>query len=160
MNSNPVEFGRHQGGFGTIRGLVGDSDESAIRYALETASRHGFRTVRIKHGELRFRAEIGGSGPPHQFALQEGSPELEVIEPQSKPFNVIEAGMVGYFQFSGGPIEAGSVIQNGDIIGSITALGIVNDVVSSLSGEVTDVLVGEGDAVEYGQALLQVEVGE
>jgi len=137
---------------------MGDTVQSDIRHALETASKLGFRTVRIKQGELRFRAEIGAMKPLAAVAMPEGSPELEIIEPRAELDGVVEAPMVGYFQFANGSMAVGTALESGDIIGSITALGIVNEVVSEFSGEVAEVLVDDGDPVEYGQSLIRIEV--
>ncbi|MBV6458494.1 MAG: hypothetical protein HONBIEJF_01622 [Fimbriimonadaceae bacterium] len=93
------------------------------------------------------------------MTIPEGSPELEVIEPISESYGVVEAEMVGYFKFSNGPLKPGTEIHEGDVIGSITALGIVSEVVSPIAGEVTEAMVGDGDPVEYGQPIVRVEVG-
>ena len=65
----------------------------------------------------------------------------------------IKAPFVGYFRAANPPIKAGQELKKGQVIGSIEALGIPNDVESSAGGVVDEVLVKDGEAVEFGQPI-------
>lgn len=51
----------------------------------------------------------------------------------------------------------GSHIDKGQILGEIEAMKLMNDIVAACSGTVTEVLVKDGDLVEYGQPLFVIE---
>ena len=58
-------------------------------------------------------------------------------------------------------IEAGDVrVEEGQIIGAVEALNVLNEVESPATGRVRKILVDDGEPVEYGQALMLVEPGE
>ena len=65
----------------------------------------------------------------------------------------IKATLVGYYREAKEPIAVGRTIRKGDPVGTIEALGIVTDVTSKVEGEIVEVLVEPGQAVEYGQVL-------
>ena len=64
---------------------------------------------------------------------------------------------VGFFQPRPG-IVAGARVRAGDPIGSIDVLGVPTEVVAPADGIVGASLVEPGEAVEYGQELVWVEL--
>ncbi len=63
---------------------------------------------------------------------------------------------VGYFT----PVPqlaVGQSVQAGDLLGSIDVLGVVQEVNAPSGGIVARVLAEEGQAVEYGQALAEID---
>jgi biotin carboxyl carrier protein len=63
---------------------------------------------------------------------------------------------VGYFG-PGPALRVGHSVQAGDPLGDVDVLGIPVEVTAPVSGIVSGVLVEAGQAVEYGQALAEVE---
>jgi acetyl-CoA carboxylase biotin carboxyl carrier protein len=63
---------------------------------------------------------------------------------------------VGYFQPSS-ELVMGASVQAGDILGSVDVLGIVQDIVAPSAGMISRVLAEDGQAVEYGQALADID---
>jgi acetyl-CoA carboxylase biotin carboxyl carrier protein len=73
----------------------------------------------------------------------------------------VRAPLVGIFRASldpaGPPAAAeGDEVDEGQVIGAIEALNVLNEVESPAPGHVKDVLVSDGQAVEYGQPLLTI----
>jgi acetyl-CoA carboxylase biotin carboxyl carrier protein len=64
---------------------------------------------------------------------------------------------VGYYRADGAKLEVGQTIEKGDVVATIAALGLANDLESPVSGVVTEVLAKEGDPVQYGQVLAKVK---
>ena len=64
---------------------------------------------------------------------------------------------MGYFHVGKSRIQVGDKIELGQVVGEIHALGIANDVTAAVAGEVVEIVASEGDAVEFGQALLKVK---
>ena len=70
--------------------------------------------------------------------------------------------MVGTFYRAASPgakpfVEVGSQVKQGETICIIEAMKILNEIEADKSGTVTQILVDNGQAVEYGQPLLIIE---
>jgi biotin carboxyl carrier protein len=70
--------------------------------------------------------------------------------------SVARSPAVGYFK-PASELVVGHSVQNGDLLGTIDVLGIVQDVASPADGIVGRVLAEDGQAVEYGQALADID---
>ncbi|HET8907864.1 MAG TPA: biotin/lipoyl-containing protein [Ktedonobacterales bacterium] len=54
-------------------------------------------------------------------------------------------------------LAAGDTVKEGQIIGAVEALNVLNEIESPTAGKVREILVGDGQPVEYGQVLMMVE---
>ena len=71
---------------------------------------------------------------------------------------VIKSPMVGTFYRSASPggaafVEVGSTVKEGDTVCIIEAMKILNEIESDQGGTITQILVENGQPVEYGQPL-------
>ncbi|MCX7252581.1 MAG: acetyl-CoA carboxylase biotin carboxyl carrier protein [Burkholderiales bacterium] len=85
-----------------------------------------------------------------------------VAEPEAPKGHVVKSPMVGTFYRSASPgakafVEIGSQIKEGEPICIVEAMKIMNEIESDKSGVVTQILVENGHAVEYGQPLFVIE---
>lgn len=74
---------------------------------------------------------------------------------------VVTSPMVGTFYESSGVgeksyVSIGSKIAPGDILCIVEAMKLMNEIESEVSGEIVEVLVENGNMVEYGQPLFKV----
>lgn len=75
----------------------------------------------------------------------------------------IKSPMVGTFflqdskELTEPKIKVGDTVTEGDVIGYIEAMKVMNEVTTDVSGEVTEILVEHGDNVEYDQLLARVK---
>jgi acetyl-CoA carboxylase biotin carboxyl carrier protein len=74
----------------------------------------------------------------------------------------VKSPMVGTFYRSASPgakpfVEVGSVVKAGDTICIVEAMKILNEIECDKSGTVTQILIDNGEAVEYGQPLFVIE---
>lgn len=125
-------------------------DPELVRYALEKARKHGFGEVEIALGEESFHAtlEPKKQRPAAPQAAQESAKPVDDRKP-------VKSTHVGYF--ANGGLKKGSAIAKGQVVATITSLGIANDIEASLEGTVDEVLVKEGAPVQYGQVLAWVK---
>ena len=75
--------------------------------------------------------------------------------------NIIKSPMVGTFYIKPSPsanpyVEVGKDIQKGDTVCIIEAMKLMNEIESEFSGKVLEVLVKDGDSVEYGTPLFRI----
>ena len=54
-------------------------------------------------------------------------------------------------------VQAGDAVREGQTVAAIEALNVLNEVEVASAGRVKEVLVDDGQAVEYGQVLMVVE---
>lgn len=81
---------------------------------------------------------------------------------EDKGGQVIKAPIVGTFYQSSAPDEApfvkvGDTVSKGDVVCIIEAMKFMNEVNSEVSGTITEILVQDGEFVEYGQELFRVK---
>lgn len=75
---------------------------------------------------------------------------------------LIRAPMVGTFYLKPSPtadpyVEVGKTIQKGDTVCIIEAMKLMNEIESDVSGKIVEVLVNDGEPVEYGMPLFAIE---
>ena len=76
--------------------------------------------------------------------------------------HLVKSPMVGTFYRSSSPggkaiVEVGSVVKEGEAICIIEAMKIMNEIEADKAGTITQVLVENGQAVEFGQPLFVIE---
>ena len=75
--------------------------------------------------------------------------------------HVVKSPMVGTFYLASSPgaksfVEVGSVVKEGEPICIIEAMKILNEIEADASGTVTQILVDNGQAVEFGQPMFVI----
>ncbi len=128
---------------------------------LEIVTRSKVRELEISEGEVSLKLRRGERLLP----ADEGGIAAVIAESEEGPalgnIRIISSPMVGRFyqseQPGGAPlITEGSRLERGTVIGVVEALQVQTEVESDLIGTVRHVLVGDGQAVEYGQPLVEV----
>ncbi|RHB51870.1 acetyl-CoA carboxylase biotin carboxyl carrier protein [Exiguobacterium sp. AM39-5BH] len=92
-----------------------------------------------------------------------GETEQEAA-PTPAPSNlrIITSPMVGTFYSRPAPdkdayVQVGDRVEAGQVVCILEAMKLFNDVETEISGEIVEILVADGDLVEYGQALFSVK---
>lgn len=85
-----------------------------------------------------------------------------VVEKEDENITVIKAPMVGTFYSSPSPekesfVKKGDTVHRGKTLCIIEAMKLMNEIECENNCEIIDVLVNDGDMVEYGQALFSVK---
>ncbi|HOB08078.1 MAG: acetyl-CoA carboxylase biotin carboxyl carrier protein [Limnochordia bacterium] len=97
-----------------------------------------------------------------------GTKEAEPQQPsQEQPAKLREvlAPMVGVFYRAPSPgadpyVEVGSFVEKGQTLCIIEAMKLMNEIESEYRGQVVEILVENGQPVEYGQPLFLIEPAE
>ena len=76
--------------------------------------------------------------------------------------HVVKSPMVGTFYRASSPgakafVEVGSPVKEGDAICIVEAMKILNEIEADKAGTITQILVENGQPVEYGQPLFVIE---
>jgi acetyl-CoA carboxylase biotin carboxyl carrier protein len=85
----------------------------------------------------------------------------EPAVPEPPKGNVVKSPMVGTFYRSPSPgakafIEVGQAVKPGDTLCIIEAMKLLNEIEAEVAGEVKEILVENGQPVEYGQPLFVI----
>lgn len=80
---------------------------------------------------------------------------------EDKPGRLIKSPLVGTFYVAPSEeaepfVEAGASVKKGQTIAIVEAMKLMNDIESEFDGTVAEVLVANGEAVEYGQPLFRI----
>ena len=92
-------------------------------------------------------------------AVAAPAPEAKAAAPAGK---FVKAPIVGTFYAASAPdqppfVKVGDQIKKGDVLFIIESMKLMNEVQSEIEGTVAEILVGNGEAVEYDQPILRVE---
>jgi len=76
--------------------------------------------------------------------------------------NIVKSPMVGTFYLKPSPtsesyVEVGKNVKKGDTLCIIEAMKLMNEIESEFEGKVKEILVKDGEAVEYGKPLFIIE---
>lgn len=132
--------------------LLNGSDLEEITIEQETAGLH----LTLRKPEPASLALTGAILPYDG----EGEPEAEAGSEPAEPKTVeVRASFVGIFRAAAKPgsklaAGVGDVVREGQVVGAIEALNVLNEVEVPNSGRIEDILVSDGQPVEYGQTLL------
>ena len=79
--------------------------------------------------------------------------------------NIVKSPMVGTFYTKPSPtsnpfVEIGKDVKKGDTLCIIEAMKLMNEIESEFSGKITEILVKDGEPVEYGTPLFKIAVSE
>ncbi|MCD6361838.1 MAG: biotin/lipoyl-binding protein [Armatimonadetes bacterium] len=145
-------------------------DRAAVRRAIDLLKQSGATELEIAEDGRSVR--VRRAGAPADATALELSAEIEpaaeplvAAEPEPEPDSHILARMVGLFHRGRGPdaeplVEVGDTVTEGQVVATIEALRKLTDVTSPVEGVIAEVLVEDGEPVEYGQKLFAVRAAE
>ena len=121
--------------------------------------------IRLKKTSSGFIEESIVHESRSALSSQSASAASETKEPAKTPAaakTVIRSPMVGTFYTAPAPdaqafVQAGSQIEAGQVICIIEAMKLMNEIKSEVRGKVAEILVNNGDPVEFGQPLFSLE---
>jgi acetyl-CoA carboxylase biotin carboxyl carrier protein len=156
-------------------------DLEQLRQLVELMDEHGLTEVSLKKGSEHWRLRRGGqespmsmyapaammhpaSAPP-QTAAQQPAPAATPAPSSAAAENLVEikSPTVGTFYASPSPdepafVSVGSKVTPTTIVCLIEAMKVFNQIPADVAGTITEVLVKNNDAVEYGQPLFKVRL--
>ena len=144
-----------------LEDVVKEFNESKAAYLSFSFDHEGTSyTIRLKKHVAPVPPPITPPSPPKEEkaeAKEETKPEAE--------YGYIKSNKIGYFRashprFLKTPLVKGDVVNKGQVVAIVESLGVYHEIRSNLSGVVEDILVKDGDAVDYGKPLIKVKVYE
>jgi acetyl-CoA carboxylase biotin carboxyl carrier protein len=141
-------------------------NSSFVEFELE---REGFKIKLVKKA-----AAAGGNGPaapalyaaPAPAAAPQAAP-AEPTAPRAAPaaeapdIHIVKSPIVGTFYRASGPgsknlVETGDRVRKGQVLCIVEAMKLMNEIESDCDGEILEILVANGQPVEYGEPLFKM----
>jgi acetyl-CoA carboxylase biotin carboxyl carrier protein len=151
-----------------------DIDKEIIRDLAALLQETGLSEIEIEQGDFRVRISRGGMTSP-AAAVQAEAPKLaapfaeqekldaskSLADPARHP-GCVPSPMVGTVYRASEPtakpfVEVGDTVRSGQTILIVEAMKHMNEVGAPRAGTVVEILVEDGQPVEYGQPLMIIE---
>ena len=156
-----------------------DADLRKIKELIKIMKENDLVEVEIKHGDDQIslkrsqpqqivnqvpmmRLEAGALAPDPQTAEAPGQSAAPQPAPGDESVKEITSPIVGTFYATPSPdsepyVEVGTVVNPQTVVCLIEAMKVLNEIKAETSGTIVEVLVTNGQAVEYGQPLFKVK---
>jgi acetyl-CoA carboxylase biotin carboxyl carrier protein len=143
----------------------GAVDLETVRELAEIIGEYGLSEVEIDpSGRVRVRRELGGAAVA---GLVSSAPSPISLAPAPPVDGVAEAGtfvtspFVGTFYRAPSPeapafVDVGAPVRKGQVVCIVEAMKLMNEIESEADGKIAEILVKNGEHVEYGQKLFRV----
>ncbi|MEP6680145.1 MAG: biotin/lipoyl-containing protein [Chloroflexota bacterium] len=130
----------------------------------ERLARHGLGEIEVRRGDLRVRVVASAAAPGAVAATSPAAAASHparvvpaaVSAPKPDESHAVASPAVGYFLFADG-LGPGLAIEKGDALGYVDVLGVRHEVRAPRSGTVRNLVAESGEAVEYGQVVIEIE---
>lgn len=169
-----MDGNRHSSNNNSVEALSQEEEQATesisveqLQHLVDLLDQSDVSEIEVKRGDAGMRLVLRKAKATESVALQLAEPSSvngEVPSPVETKQNVV-ATLVGIFHSwakpRGRPVVAvGDHIKVGQLVGTIQSLNVINEVESSIAGRVVEILVQDGQPVEYGQPLMVVETAE
>ena len=100
-------------------------------------------------------------GPAPVPVAEAPAPLKEAAEEEAKPGKIVESPLVGTFYAAPAEdaepfVTVGSAVKKGQTLAIVEAMKLMNEIESDYDGTVAEILVENGQPVEYGQPLFRI----
>ncbi len=143
-----------------------------IKEMIQLMNENNLNEIELERNGLKIRLVRGSQGVVQELVERAvgGTDALGVKSKISKEtagqeeekYIQIKAPMVGTFYKAGSPdappfVESGNTINVGDVVCIIEAMKLMNEIKSEVKGKIREILVENGEPIEFGQPLFLVE---
>ena len=154
-------------------------DIKRIKDLFKVVEKTDFQEVEIVEGEFRIRIERNKNsgavnqsfvpvsapvtaGTPSRTPPESPSQAAETTAKASVKGNVITSPFVGTFYSAPSPdsdpyVSVGQKVKEGQILCIVEAMKLMNEIESDYQGVLAEIMVENGQPVEFGQALFRIE---
>jgi acetyl-CoA carboxylase biotin carboxyl carrier protein len=149
-------------------------DLRKLKKLIELVEESGIGELEITEGEEKVRISKSGSivqsyvNSPAMLQAAHVTPlaatqEIEAAVKETVPEgHMVKSPMVGTFYRSSAPganafVEVGQSVKEGDTLCIIEAMKLLNEIESDKTGVIKTILIENGQPVEYGEPLFEIE---
>ena len=151
-------------------------DLSELKGIINLMQKSDLTELEIELQDLKLRMARPGLEKVYTEPLIQTRPPTQTVEstpsttskkddgPSQNGVDLFKSPMVGTFYRKPSPddppfVEIGKKISSGEVLCIIEAMKVMNEIQSETAGEVIEILVEDGESVEYGQPLFKIGKG-
>ena len=145
--------------FASVRALA----RIATEFDLEEIEVDGAGHLRVRRAVVRQGGELGSAGASASSAAPSPRPIALTppVEAKGEAGTFVSSPFVGTFYRAPSPeapsfVEVGQSVRKGQVVCIVEAMKLMNEIESESDGRVEEILVKNGEHVEYGQHLIRV----
>jgi acetyl-CoA carboxylase biotin carboxyl carrier protein len=150
-------------------------DLRKLKTLIDLVAESDIAELEVTEGESKVRIVKSSPVPQHQMVMmqppagQQAAPPAAAAapvaalpaEPAELQGHIVKSPMVGTFYRSSAPgsppfVEVGSTVKDGETLCIIEAMKLLNEIDADASGVITQILVENGQPVEFGQPLFVI----
>ena len=144
--------------------LIERAAAELIPQLTERLAQHGLGEIEVRQGDLRVRVARAVNQPvsptPPRAPAHGAVPADRVgVVPSGPSAQGVTSPAVGFFVYADG-LGPGLPVDKGDELGHVEMLGVQHEVRAPRRGTVRNLVTETGEAVEYGQVLIEMEPSE
>ncbi len=140
-----------------------------IKELIDLMNENSLTEIEVEQEGMKVRLIKKAQGAVEQIMMPMAGPRREEFsqqqaEPQKPQRNVkeVKSPMVGTFYLAPSPdadpyVQIGDTVQKGDVICIVEAMKLMNEIKAEFPGKIVEILVGNAQAVEFGQTLFVIE---
>ena len=153
-------------------------DLRKVKTLIDLVQQSGISELEIQEGEERVRISrgpiAGAAGVPQMVAApvvysaglpaspETGAPTAGGVPAEPQGY-ILKSPMVGTFYRSSAPgekpfVDVGQSVKSDDTVCIIEAMKLLNEIEAGAEGVIKEILVENGQPVEYGQPLIRIEL--
>lgn len=154
--------------------IYGQFDLETIEKLAKIVSANELSEITVEDGDRKITVKGKKCTPPAAMPMpfmapvQQSAPAAPVQEAENTPAagtisgNVVKSPIVGTFYAAPAPdkppfVKVGDSVKNGDVIMIIESMKLMNEIKSEFDGTVKEILVTDGQAVEFDQPIMIIE---
>jgi acetyl-CoA carboxylase biotin carboxyl carrier protein len=150
-------------------------DLERLRELMEMMEKHDVTRVSLRHGSEKWNVSRGPQDvvqmvPAAHIPAVAPVPAAAPAPPAAEAPAAVESGLfiksptVGTFYTAPNPddppyVTVGKKVQADTVVCIVEAMKVFNQIVAELDGTIVEILVNNGDPVEFGQSLFRVQLG-
>jgi biotin carboxyl carrier protein len=144
--------------------LIERAAAELIPQLTERLAQHGLGEIEVRQGDLRVRVARAvdqrvSPAPPRAPAHGTVPADRVGVVPSGPSAPGVTSPAVGFFVYADG-LGPGMPVDKGDELGHVEMLGVRHEVRAPRRGMVRNLVTETGEAVEYGQLLIEMEATE
>jgi len=142
-----------------------------IKEMIDLMNKNNLNEIEVEKDGTKIRLKKTPGGISEQIISEEKTVTPQRLTPAQKPQAPeqktkttveIKAPMVGTFYRSPSPeappfVDIGNKIEKGQVVCIIEAMKLMNEIKSDVRGKIVDILVENGNPIEFGQILFLIE---
>ena len=140
-------------------------DLDKLRELIALMDEHGLTEISLSQGDQSWKLRRGGAEAVPMITAAPPPPQADGggdTPPDEPTYPTIDSPTVGTFYSAPSPddppfVKVGQAVSPDSVVCIVEAMKVFNQIQAETAGTIVEVLVEDGDAVEFGQPLFRIQ---